>query len=1012
MANRQARDPGSFREVTGTARLSGIPSIAVETGQAARALAQVAGQLSSRLGQMADEAAVREATVAALADVQQDPGAASYQQARAVETAAASRAQVNAAPDVRNAISAAAQKHGVDPAALMRIAELESSLNPKAKNPNSSAGGLFQFIDGTAQAYGLADRFDPVQASDAAARLARDNAASLRKVLGREPTVGELYLAHQQGAGGAAKLLGNRDADAASLVGADAVRLNGGRDGMTAGEFADLWVAKAEGRTGRAGPGAPAAPPRLPPLALRRDGTIYGEAYDRAAMSAYSWRLDTDVSTRLTAIFDEHQNNPAAFAGEVQKLQQEYLTSEDLRDPQLREAFARNFAERSQGYALKVAALQQQRVQAEQRVAVEDGLSARALELEKKAYGLGAAPEGDQLLADELAQLNRSIDGAVASGALTAAEGAKQKERLAGTATRARVQGVFDAIEGSAAQEQFALGLLEDWKDGKGPVAKMPFAEVKALARTLYSEARSRTETQSAAARVERQRLKRLLDDDVASIEATGKPLDLAEAGTDLETIQASMTPVEYDDWLQRRDVAGQMFQASAGMEALPAPDILRRLDGIAPEPGTPGYAQDLAVYRAVEKKAEAVLKARAADPLGAAHQAGLVDLAPLDPSSGEAMEQSLQTRREQARLIADAWGEPVPLFRPDELKNAKAMLKTTDPMTYSMVMMQADFLAGETSMDNLRLSMGEDAVDGLLDWRGRLRHLQPDEVAVWLRDKADPKWQERVKPLFTKGLKEARQIDLPQIVSGLDTNFWFDAVAPVDTETQRMMLADFETLFAERYVATSDTGTAREQALEKMKRTWGVTSVYGDAGGRGGRVMPYPPEQHYPVIANSHEWIREELAGVVKGLGADPANVSLVSDGKTKAAADRGERPGYLIAVVDPETGLSDLARDDQGRVIRHFFDEEAAKAAALQRAEEERRTRNDPWLVLGEGTAIGPFYDPVFNPATEADLAHRRARIPEILSERTSRMRAWQDDKRQKLKQVQELMNDAERP
>ena len=148
------------------------------------------------------------------------------------------------APDISAIITGAAQRYGIDPRLMLGVAQIESGGNPAAKNPNSSAGGLFQFIDSTAKGYGLANRYDAGQASDAAARLMLDNKAYLTKALGREPTAGELYLAHQQGAGGAAKLLSNPQAAAADLVGADAVRLNGGSDGMTAADFAGLWGEK------------------------------------------------------------------------------------------------------------------------------------------------------------------------------------------------------------------------------------------------------------------------------------------------------------------------------------------------------------------------------------------------------------------------------------------------------------------------------------------------------------------------------------------------------------------------------------------------------------------------------------------------------------------------------------------------------------------------------------------------------------------------------------------------
>jgi len=39
--------------------------------------------------------------------------------------------------------------HGVNTATALRIARCESSLNPSAKNPRSSAKGVYQFIDST-----------------------------------------------------------------------------------------------------------------------------------------------------------------------------------------------------------------------------------------------------------------------------------------------------------------------------------------------------------------------------------------------------------------------------------------------------------------------------------------------------------------------------------------------------------------------------------------------------------------------------------------------------------------------------------------------------------------------------------------------------------------------------------------------------------------------------------------------------------------------------------------------
>ena len=54
---------------------------------------------------------------------------------------------------VEDKIRAKAVENGFDPDLLVRIAKAESNLVPTAKNPTSSASGLFQIIKGTWQAF-------------------------------------------------------------------------------------------------------------------------------------------------------------------------------------------------------------------------------------------------------------------------------------------------------------------------------------------------------------------------------------------------------------------------------------------------------------------------------------------------------------------------------------------------------------------------------------------------------------------------------------------------------------------------------------------------------------------------------------------------------------------------------------------------------------------------------------------------------------------------------------------
>ena len=73
--------------------------------------------------------------------------------------------------------------YGVDPKLAVAIAEAESGLNPNAKNPASSASGIFQFIDGTAQSFcvdlykimaDMSEKNDPKKQAECAVKMLSD----------------------------------------------------------------------------------------------------------------------------------------------------------------------------------------------------------------------------------------------------------------------------------------------------------------------------------------------------------------------------------------------------------------------------------------------------------------------------------------------------------------------------------------------------------------------------------------------------------------------------------------------------------------------------------------------------------------------------------------------------------------------------------------------------------------------------------------------------------------------
>ena len=94
-----------------------------------------------------------------------------------------------------------ARAHGVDPGVAQTLAGIESGGNPN--NTTGSYKGLFQLSNSEFRKYGgRGNIYNPAENTRVAMKKLAANSRSMSKKLGRAPTATELYMWHQQGAGG------------------------------------------------------------------------------------------------------------------------------------------------------------------------------------------------------------------------------------------------------------------------------------------------------------------------------------------------------------------------------------------------------------------------------------------------------------------------------------------------------------------------------------------------------------------------------------------------------------------------------------------------------------------------------------------------------------------------------------------------------------------------------------------------------------------------------------------
>jgi hypothetical protein len=226
-----------------------------------------------------------------------------------------------------------------------RLFQVESGGDPNART--GSYQGLAQLSPSEEAKYGINDqnRTDPALQRTAANGIAAANTPALTSALGRAPSPGELYLAHQQGIAGAPALLTGGDTPAWQAVRpyykSDAMAqlaISGNLpkgSGLTvnspASAFSNYWVNKFEnGPQGALGnQGAPVADPNQDPQGALASQQVYGRGALQGGQPP-AWQGPGGVGDTMQNVgaWLQAANNPGGAASLLQGLQakqQQYM---------------------------------------------------------------------------------------------------------------------------------------------------------------------------------------------------------------------------------------------------------------------------------------------------------------------------------------------------------------------------------------------------------------------------------------------------------------------------------------------------------------------------------------------------------------------------------------------------------------------------------------------------------------------------------------------------------------
>ena len=232
---------------------------------------------------------------------------------------------------------------------------------------------------------------------------------------------------------------------------------------------------------------------------------------------------------------------------------------------------------------------------------------------------------------------------------------------------------------------------------------------------------------------------------------------------------------------------------------------------------------------------------------------------------------------------------------------------------------------------------------------------LSAEDAAEKMVAARTPEQIERRKTRNAEANRLSRTLDASDLITEFDDSIFDDPELAPRQEQVDLMMSLYRREFTAEFSEAGDEGVAKARAAATLKRTFGVSRVTGNA-----RLMRLPPENFYPRVNGSLDWMQEQLVaevnvrvngeladiepddldefmGFFTALGGtffgepdqriNTDEIFLSADDDTQMDIRAGRAPSYLVFYMDKSDQLQQLSG-------RFFGDPATAQAARAQTA------------------------------------------------------------------------------